>query len=637
MSKRHVRELCRVYEKLALDASNSHPTLTQSLARDSQRLRRLIESRGISFLTIDLPSLGKHLDRCLSEGQYTPSGLPGSAPVNRRIQTPKLFGGMYLLIFDETGCLLEHPDVSAVFFLRQFYYLAKKTEIECSPELNDREIAIFVETDSELPEPSRFWETGKIEDYTFTTFKEAALDEVSDPDVTRALGVSSFIAGCVSGSLGSYEPLDFQFRHGPGVCSDTSRFSNKYCWRNWDERLERCFPIADCGFHSYSSWAASYHSSAGEQDSSCPSRLYCVPKSARGPRIICAEPSERMWCQQNIWNYFRDRTEQSWIKDFIAFGDQRLNQGLCLQASLDGSLVTLDLSRASDRVTPSHVAALFSGNPFLLQCLAATRTQHVLLPCGEVHKLRKYAAMGNATTFPVQSLLFLTVCLAAVLVKRKMPLQASSLAALKGEVAVFGDDLIVPTDSWEIVVKTLEALGFVVNAEKSYCKGFFRESCGHDYYRGNNVTPIYWKGLLNKTPESVSMTVSMHNNFVKKFLMHTARHIGSTLPVHLRDQVVRAGSDRFGLYSYDPTFLSRRKSRYNEGLQRWEILEVLPSSRVKKSPIDNDSALLQFFTEYSGPGLPWKSGFNAGLSSFMTKTWVSMHDFTHRDNEGDLN
>jgi hypothetical protein len=41
----------------------------------------------------------------------------------------------------------------------------------------------------------------------------------------------------------------------------------------------------------------------------------------------------------------------------------------------------------------------------------------------------------------------------------------------------------------------LSILGFKVNADKSFNEGPFRESCGHDYFKGSNVRGVYVKAL----------------------------------------------------------------------------------------------------------------------------------------------
>jgi hypothetical protein len=64
-----------------------------------------------------------------------------------------------------------------------------------------------------------------------------------------------------------------------------------------------------------------------------------------------------------------------------------------------------------------------------------------------------------------------------------------------GNFAVFGDDIIVDSRVYSRICKMLNVLGFAVNTNKSFNEGLFRESCGHDYYCGQNVRGVYIKRL----------------------------------------------------------------------------------------------------------------------------------------------
>jgi hypothetical protein len=61
---------------------------------------------------------------------------------------------------------------------------------------------------------------------------------------------------------------------------------------------------------------------------------------------------------------------------------------------------------------------------------------------------------------------------------------------------VYGDDIIVPAASYELLTRVLKQLGFEVNLDKSFATGPFRESCGADYFLGSQVRPLFMK----KTP-----------------------------------------------------------------------------------------------------------------------------------------
>lgn len=67
-------------------------------------------------------------------------------------------------------------------------------------------------------------------------------------------------------------------------------------------------------------------------------------------------------------------------------------------------------------------------------------------------------------------------------------------------VYVYGDDVIVPKDYALHVQPALEAVGLLVNVNKSFYKGPFRESCGGDYINGVEVSPVRFKMSGAKLP-----------------------------------------------------------------------------------------------------------------------------------------
>jgi hypothetical protein len=388
------------------------------------------------------------------------------------------------------------------------------------------------------------------------------------------------------------------------------------------------FPVADYGFHNHASWAGATFS-VGLHDEYVPvSRLVAVPKTYEKPRLIAAEPSEHQFCQQNLWRYFQTQASLSWVGDFVRFNDQSLNQSLCQKGSLDGSLATIDLSSASDRVSCHVVGQFFRHNLGLLDALRASRThflrQRLDQSLPEVLELNKFSTMGSACTFPVESLVFLGVALASTLVKYKLAPTLGNIRSLSKRVAVFGDDIIVPSDCRELVQNALELLDFKVNAEKTFSKGFFRESCGVDAYKGVDVTPVYLHELWPNTPESTVSMVDTANNFYCSFYLRTATQIESTLPSSL--MTVHVDSGVLGIKSRVGTQF--RRKRWNAHLQREEVRGLALSSTVKTIPQEDDSSLLQYFTEAPEPFCEWQSGVRASPHLKLRMGWIDINQCT---------
>jgi hypothetical protein len=653
MSSRHVEELLEVYEALVRDATCTFPNLEGEFRKDLERLRRVSRVRGVAVFTVDLPAIGKHLDRCVAEGQYNLSCLPLAGRYSTRTPFPKFLRGLIRLVFEESGLLKgEDLDVEAFMFLRQFLYCAKKTELDCGPDAKAAEVAAFVQVDNCLPIPETVWASSKAteEDFreTYKGFQALGTHDflprlvavgLPRPAAILFLRNLSFIGGFLSTSLGTYNPRDWRFKHGPGAIAERTGPVNKYHWENWGDRLEERFPLADYGYHSYSSWADN-GARVGEISSrEASSRLVAVPKTFLKPRLIAAEPSENQWCQQNLWRYFRERCEGSWINSFIRFGEREgkaswkstktvetLNQTLCKKGSLDGSLLTCDLSAASDRVTCAVVGQLFRGNPGLLCHLQAVRTRFLrqginpLVPM-EI-ELRKFSTMGSACTFPIESLVFLAITLASVLTDKGERATERKIKALAGSVAVFGDDIIAPNDCWEFLQKALSALHFEVNASKSFATGKFRESCGVDSFRGVDVTPVYWKGICTNAPESIAMTLATSNNFHRKWFMNVAQHMRSTMPCDFVTVAMDSGVE--GKKSFARPIVSDYEVRWNRDLQKTEVSTSVLSMRSEKLAPCDDSGLFQYFTEEPDPYVMWSAGVAQKPTLRIRRRWVAL-------------
>lgn len=645
MLKCQIGELLRVYDCLFQDIVNVYPALADEFRKDYETLARLASSRGLALFCVELPAVGKHLDRCVAEAKYTPPGIPLTRRCPRSVMYPEFLKGLWDLVFSQDGCLKEDCDVEALLFLRQIYYLAKKTKAACTDEAVAEEIRDFFVTDAELPTPSGYWEatwpTEEQEDFLGFASSEIYLSRCGDRGdlVKESLTALDIVSGIVASTLGPYQPRDWSFRHGPGAVSERTGSVNKYQFVNWSERLEREFNLADCCFHNYSAWvkhvggerlvAEDHPLQSCITDIDPCSRLVAVPKTLTKPRLIAAEPSEHMWCQQNIWHYFRSRVRDTFLSKYVRFNDQTLNQELCRLGSLEDKLATLDLSSASDRVSCHFVENLFRSNLGLLRALQSTRTrvvnQTISNESPEQLVLKKFSTMGNACTFPVETLGFLSVAFACIAVIRKQVVTRKFLTSLAGSVAVFGDDIIIPADCCELFKEVLEVLHFKVNTSKSFESGSFRESCGVDAYKGIDITPVYWRDLCDGTPESVASIVDVSNSFHKRGYWHVARYLASTVPMG-GIPVVSMDSGVFGFKSFSGREINGLRRRWNSDLQRHELRTRALSASVRRLEIKDDSVLLQFFTEDPSPYQPWAGGVAQRPKVRLPWVWTDIND-----------
>jgi hypothetical protein len=159
--------------------------------------------------------------------------------------------------------------------------------------------------------------------------------------------------------------------------------------------------------------------------------------------------------------------------------------------SLTGAYATLDLAMASDTVSYNVVAWLLPHEWFEL--LDSLRASGFRGPFGE-GTYAKFSSMGNGATFVLETTIFGAACKAVGC----------------RNWSVYGDDIIVEADKAADLLRLLRFLGFVINREKSFVEGPFRESCGADWYRGVNITPFYLRG----TPRTLGDWCHLVNGLV---------------------------------------------------------------------------------------------------------------------------
>lgn len=195
-----------------------------------------------------------------------------------------------------------------------------------------------------------------------------------------------------------------------------------------------------------------------------------VPKNAKTDRGICVEPTLNIYGQLGVGALLRRRLKRLGID----LTSQERNQKLASLAN-DWKLATIDLSAASDSLSWKCVMELLPYDWFEL--LDLFRSSFSLVE-GSYVELEKFSSMGNGYTFELETLIFSAVAFSIV------PLHDHH------KVAVYGDDIIVPQYAASDVIDALEYLGFKVNGKKSFLAGNFFESCGTDWFSGQNVRPF---------------------------------------------------------------------------------------------------------------------------------------------------
>jgi len=547
-----------------------------STSRDIKTASARVEDEGLSFLTITLPNVAKDFEEALAFGKIEHDHFLG---FKRNGSLPRFLGGFFAQVFDhESGVLLDVPNVDAIFAIRQICRFAGKILLPCTSKREKDAFDGYVRVEQEL---------------------EEAGEGISQASYAEFLRVSRLLLGFVlSASDRSIDSGLLRPKHGPGATADKLMGNQKYDQTEWPWRLE------NGGFNSVDFLLpnARYYQNLDrvqflDPEDERPVRVISVPKTLKTPRIIAVEPTAMQYAQQAVAGILVKQVESDKIaRHFIGFTDQEPNQFLAKRGSISADLATLDLSEASDRVLNSLIRVLLHGYTHLSEAVQACRTTTADVPGHGVIPLTKFASMGSALCFPMEAMVFTTLCFLGIERASGTRLTQESILGFKGQVRVYGDDIIVPVEYAESVIQTLEEFAFRVNNHKSFWTGNFRESCGKDYWNGHDVTTIKCRTQLPSSRRDVKeivSTASLRNQLFKRGFVTTVQYIDQLLEGILGYYPeVGETSPLLGRLSYNDPILGSKLNRHTQfPVKRgWVVRSNSPINRL-----DGEGALLKFF------------------------------------------
>jgi len=419
---------------------------------------------------------------------------------------PEFLQGLLREVFDKDGSLLAEPSTLCIQLVRQICLFGKKLLRPCSEEREEAAVERYCQCEDDVREHMGG-------DTLLGVFEEVASILMLSMPLLRDEVFCDFL-----------KP-----DHGPGRTQERILGNQKWAFRTWNRRLE------DVGY-SYLHYGRGQVARASniatrrplypnedgelvdiggdlpevvEPEDEAPVRVVFVPKTLKTPRVIAVEPVCMQYAQQGLARLLERQVETCPLTaGHVNFRDQTINQALARKSSCDGHMATLDMSDASDRVSMIHVQMLLDRVPKFRDWVFACRSMKATLPTGETIRLSKFASMGSALCFPIESLVFFTSILASMHWRAGMRPTRQSVHALGRLVYVYGDDLIVPADEAPAICDDLEAIGFKVNRRKSFWTGKFRESCGSDCYDSAEVTPVYLRRDLPTDRADVSGILS---------------------------------------------------------------------------------------------------------------------------------
>lgn len=210
-----------------------------------------------------------------------------------------------------------------------------------------------------------------------------------------------------------------------------------------------------------------------------------VPKDSKVDRVILKEPELNGFYQKGTGKVLREKLA-SYTRfapngmDLNRSGD--LNSELAKAGSVDGHIATVDAERASDSLSLALYEFLFPQSWY--DWFLTVRSPFCSIK-NRQHRLHMMSGMGNGFTFEAESIIFYAIGLACS--------ERSLLPFAHLYVSIHGDDLTLPSDVFFDCVEAYKAAGIIVNKEKSFSDGPFRESCGGHFFNGKSVKPFYVK------------------------------------------------------------------------------------------------------------------------------------------------
>lgn len=557
----------------------------RSLVLTLDKVKARLSTEGEGFLTKTLPKLGKAFDKALGEvSPLNASALRFKPAAGSKL--PKFLGELFSRVLTPDGVPLPDPCKDCVRTLRQILYLFYKYELPYSAEQEQQVVSKFERTEDDLSTVSIALDDIRAQ------LENTTSAYVRRPKVARTLiEVAREARILLSRLFASFDPLDIYPRHGPGAVATKQQLWDKYHWVNISEKITAKYALDAYFYASLTHFCDDVKRLGTLRGEDLPARVCLVPKDSRGPRLISCEPVDYQWVQQGLGRAIVELVEKSCITKYnVHFTDQGPNQRGALLGSKLGKYATLDLNEASDRVSLSLVRLLFP--PHICECLEACRSSATVLPTGKVLKLKKHAPMGSSLCFPIMALAVWAILTAA-----------APDADTRECILVYGDDVVVPTAFAGDAIEKLESFGLKVNQDKSFTKGFFRESCGVDAFKGYDVTPVKLKTVWSSTrsPESFVAWVAYANSLYERkyfcvydYIVEGLLHLYGPIPAKELGLLVPSLPEV-------PEHARPLRRRNNTGLQKLQYYVLDTKAPVVTRVIDGWSMLLRYFAEKGHP------------------------------------
>lgn len=606
-------------------SSHSDQIFFTSFAYSVDKIIYHIEARGIRCLLVTLPDIGKVFDKGLSSRSFDWETYEGVC--RRDCFSHKNLRWTFKSIFSgEDGRMWDDVTPEKIFFLRCLLNFFKKLEKDCPPNTVKEAVNDFIAIDSELREPSGSWFSDHWVPCSFR-FGDVAFLKATHPRGRKLWSIVDDVFTAIV-PMHQVDRLGIRPKHGPGAVADQQTGNDKYSFPHWPTKLESVFPATLYAMHR-EDLLFTEELTLTLSPKEPPARLIAVPKTFKGPRLIASEPIAHQFLQQGLMKWLRLNLSPL-LGTTINFQSQEPSRAAALLASRRGDLATVDLSSASDRLSCWTVERAFKSNQDLLRCLHAVRTRIITDATGSVNdlslRMKKFAAQGSAVTFPVQSIIYAGLAIAACLFDENLDPTRRNIRRVAGRIRVFGDDIVIPRRCVPVLALMLDSLQLKVNVHKTHHQGSFRESCGMDAWRGHNVTPLYIRNLgWTKSPEKIQSWIDVTNNAYKMGLWEVSTYMDSCIPVGIRNRMITSSEDGDGLrlFSFVRGFSTQAQTRWcdKHHVTKAKLLAIRNTALKKSRGSWQD--FYQFLVEAPLPESKWKTGYIARKASRLCEVWVA--------------
>lgn len=396
------------------------------------------------------------------------------------------------------------------------------------------------------------------------------------PDFTEMLDTARHGPGASLGTHNGYISRYNKMRDWPYTCTErcsslaTASILRDERWRGvLEDDYRRKMKISPVDISDSKNFFKRFKSSILKQVEA--NKVITVPKNSRINRTIAIEPLMNLYLQLGVDGFIRRRL----LRVGINLNSQEKNQWLARLGSIKGSHSTIDLSAASDTIS-LRLCELLLPKPWYNYLLALRTSYGSIAKLHQSLKYEKISSMGNGYTFVLETLIF--TALVHSVCKNSKDLLADDFSFFN-DVAVYGDDIIVPTAVSDRTVRILNTCGFSVNEEKSFFSGPIRESCGTDWFAGMYIRPV----MLSRVPVSVKDLFLDFNRFRRvsqitfmKQFESVSEYIMKYIPAHLRGFIGPVSDEEFDTYIHSSVGKTYVKSQ-------WVFKRIISVNDAKKA------------------------------------------------------